>query len=57
MSKKIDSSSHMPIWKKDRGTSGDAEVIDAESSSVNVDVVTDIVSHLIVEEDPVNAGE
>jgi len=32
-------------------------VEEPESPSANVDVVNDIVSHLIVEEDLVNAGE
>ncbi len=55
MGKKNDSISHMPIWKKDQGTSGDAMTAEPESSSANVDVVTDIVSHLMLEEDLVNA--
>lgn len=51
----IDSISHMPIWKNDQGTSGDAMVEEPESSSANVSGVPDIVSHLIREEVPVNA--
>jgi|WetSurMetagenome_2_1015567.scaffolds.fasta_scaffold1609672_1 hypothetical protein len=51
MSKDIDSCSHMPIWKNDQGTSEDAMVEEPESSSANVDAVTDIVSNLMLEED------
>jgi len=47
----------MPIWKKDQGTSGDAMVGEPESSSANVDVVTNIVSNLMLEKDLVNARE